>query len=269
MKLFLNDENLKADLSSGIDISIPLIFNGMQPNAYGVAAATSTPVRAGEMVGDTRLGGSVNFEEYTFVPHCNGTHTECVGHITDERISVRECLKDHLITALLITVDPVRFGSTAETYLSETESSDEVITAEAVANAVQRASNGGEFSAIVVRTAPNDDGKLGRNYSDHLPPFLTNDAISYIVGKGYRHLLCDLPSIDRMYDAGTLSNHRMFWNVDVGRKVLRSDSRRSSTITELIYVPAEILDGPYVLNLQISPFEADCSPSRPIIFPII
>ena len=76
------------------DLSIPLRFNGPQPNAYGVEQADSEPVRAGSLVGDTRQGGSVNFEQYSFIPHCNGTHTECVGHITDERISIRECLQD-------------------------------------------------------------------------------------------------------------------------------------------------------------------------------
>jgi hypothetical protein len=65
-----------------------LNFNGPQPNAYGVERARSIPCAAGDLVGDTRQGGSCNFEQYTFIPHCNGTHTECVGHITNERIAV-------------------------------------------------------------------------------------------------------------------------------------------------------------------------------------
>jgi len=40
----------------------------------------------------------------------------------------------------------------------------------------------------------------------------------------------------------------------------------NSTITELIYVPNEIDDGPYLLNLQIAPFTSDASPSRPLLF---
>src|SRR5215204_5967556 len=82
------------------DLSIPLKFDGPQPNAFGVNRATATTL------GDTRTGASVNFEQYTFSPHCNGTHTECVGHITNERISVRECLKDVVLPALVITVEP-------------------------------------------------------------------------------------------------------------------------------------------------------------------
>ena len=47
-------------LKGPIDISIPLNFNGQQPNAYGVERATAKACEAGDMVGDTRRGGSVN-----------------------------------------------------------------------------------------------------------------------------------------------------------------------------------------------------------------
>ncbi len=47
-------------------------------------------MQAGEFLGDTRSGGSCNAEVLTLTPHCNGTHTECIGHITDERITLAE-----------------------------------------------------------------------------------------------------------------------------------------------------------------------------------
>src|SRR4051812_30841151 len=102
------------DESPPIDISIPLRFSGPQPNAFGVEPATA------KALGDTRTGASVNFEEYIFTPHCNGTHTECVGHITNERTSVRECLKDAFLTAALISVKV------------DTTSEDNAITADAL-----------------------------------------------------------------------------------------------------------------------------------------
>src|SRR6185369_11692846 len=89
----------EVDLSSPIDISIPLNFNGPQPNAYGAEPAWSQACESGDLVGDTRRGGSCNFEQYTLTPHCNGTHTECVGHITLERISVADCLRDVFLPA--------------------------------------------------------------------------------------------------------------------------------------------------------------------------
>jgi hypothetical protein len=36
----------------------------------------------------------------------------------------------------------------------------------------------------------------------------------------------------------------------------------------MIYVPDEISDGEYLLNLQIAPFVSDASPSRPVLFKI-
>ena len=102
----LNGKNIEIDFSKGIDLAIPLLFNEDQPNTYGVQKATSKPYRDHQFVGDTRKGGPCNFETYIITPHCNGTHTECIGHITDERISVLSCLKEELIPTTLISVKP-------------------------------------------------------------------------------------------------------------------------------------------------------------------
>jgi kynurenine formamidase len=233
------------------DISVPLRFNGDQPSAYGVEAASSEPVRAGSLIGDTREGGSVNFERYTFIPHCNGTHTECVGHITDERISVRTCVRDVIVPAVLVTVDPERDGD------------DLIITAAALqagTPAVQSA------EALIVRTLPNDERKLTAEYGEaNIPPYFTDDAMEYIVELAFKHLLVDMPSIDRLFDDGRLANHRTFWNVEPGSREVNANTRVHSTITEMIYVPSEVEDGDYLLNLQIAPFESDCAPSRPVL----
>src|SRR5689334_5033321 len=116
VSVLIDNKTYKIDTGKPLDISIPLNFNGPQPNAYGVEKASSKPCEAGEMVGDTRLGGSVNFEQYEFIPHCNGTHTEGVGHITNQRISVRDCLQDAFAPAALISVMPERSTETGENY---------------------------------------------------------------------------------------------------------------------------------------------------------
>ncbi|MBX3268058.1 MAG: cyclase family protein [Acidobacteria bacterium] len=253
------------------DISIPLKFNGPQPNAYGVERARSEPVRAGSLVGDTRMGGSVNFEQYTFIPHCNGTHTECVGHITNERISVRDCLTDVSIPAVLITVEPL---SDPPASASDQFAGDKIITKDSlikrlapfkdeIPNSALRIPHS---NALIIRTLPNTDAKLSAEYGkDNIPPYFTADAMRLIVEHGFTHLLVDLPSIDRIFDEGKLINHRIFWNVEEGRFETNSETRMNSTITELIYVPNEIPDGDYMLNLQIAPFDSDCSPSRPVL----
>src|SRR5438045_8436978 len=88
-----------VDLSDPIDISIPLQFNGPQPNAFGVKPATSKACEYGSLVGDTRLGGSVNFEQITLIPHCSGTHTESVGHIPNERRTATTTQREIMIAA--------------------------------------------------------------------------------------------------------------------------------------------------------------------------
>ena len=250
-----------SKLTGFIDLSIPLRFNGPQPNAYGVPRASSSPCKAGELVGDTRQGGSCNFEQYTFIPHCNGTHTECVGHITKERISVRDCLNDVFMQARLVTVEAEDVGE------------DRVITGRVLANALTPGALAGGTpalqSALIVRSVPNDDRKLTAVYnSDNIPAYFAAEAMEMIVAAGYKHLLVDLPSIDRLFDDGKLVNHRIFWNVEQGSFETGPETRVNSTITELIYVPGNIADGEYLLNLQIAPFAADAAPSRPVIWPI-
>ena len=249
----IDGRDLEIDMSQPIDISIPLQFNGPQPNAYGVEPALSEPVKAGDLIGDTRLGGSVNFEQYTFIPHCNGTHTECVGHITNERISVRDCLRDVFVPAMLVSAEP------------QEKNGDFMITRESIEAAI--AGGMPECQALIVRTLPNEDSKLAREYGEgNIPPYLTTDAMEFIVRRGVKHLLVDMPSIDRLFDDGKLVNHRLFWNVEPGTFEMNENTRMNNTVTEMIYVPNEVPDGEYLLNLQIAPFESDCAPSRPLLF---
>lgn len=267
--LYIDGEVFECDLGTLIDISIPLRFNGSQPNAFGVEPASSKACESGTLIGDTRRGGSCNFEQYTFIPHCNGTHTECVGHITNERIAVRDCLRDVLVPGILVSVEPVPAIETGETYAIEFGRGDTVVTETALQTAL--ASTAGDApqnpTALVIRTLPNDDSKLTRNYNEtNISPYFTTEAMQFISERGFEHMLVDLPSIDRLFDEGKLSNHRIFWNVEQGSFETKADSKTHSTITEMIYVPNNINDGQYLLNLQIAPFESDAAPSRPVLF---
>lgn len=259
-KISIDSTSYEIDLARPIDISIPLDFYGPQPSAYGVEPASSTACESGDLVGDTRRGGSCNFESITLIPHCNGTHTECVGHITNERISLRDCLRDVFMLAVLASVEPEKIAG-GDSVISR--SALESLGLEALADA-------GGTDSVIIRTLPNNTEKLRRSYgTGSIPPYFSADAMDYIVACGFKHLLVDLPSIDRLFDEGKLANHRTFWNVDPGSFDLKAGSRIESTITEMIYVPNEVDDGRYILNLQIAPFEADASPSRPVIFKII
>jgi len=76
---------------------------------------------------------------------------------------------------------------------------------------------------------------------------------------GVKHLLVDIPSVDKEIDGGTLAFHHAFWNVP-------EQPITNRTITELIYVPNEVEDGHYILELQVSNFDNDAAPSRPLLY---
>jgi kynurenine formamidase len=237
---------------------------------YDVQIASSKPCETENLIGDTRRGGSCNFEEYRLITHCNGTHTECIGHITNERIAVTDVLKDVLMPALLVTVEPESAIVSGEKYPSELDAGDRMITRRSLDFGLRTwdFGLGSADSALIIRTTPNDESKKTRRYMQNPPPFFSNDAQEFIVETGFKHLLTDLPSIDRMFDEGKLSNHRIFWKVEPGSFEVNEQSRLNSTITEMIYVPDEIKDGEYILNLQIAPFASDAAPSRPLLFKV-
>jgi kynurenine formamidase len=245
--------------SHGHDISIPLRFNEAQPTFFGAAAASAQPVTAGSFVGDVRHGGSCNCSIHTLVPHCNGTHTECVGHITEERLSVRELAVRHLSAALLISVTP--------------ESSTDVPGDKVISLSALQAALGGarlqDYRALVVRTLPNDSSKLTRNYdAGPMPPYFTVEAMRYIVEREIDTLVVDLPSIDRAQDGGKLAAHRLFWGMPAGDTTAANATRQHATITEMAFIDAAVCDGAYLLNLQVAPFTIDAAPSRPILLPL-
>lgn len=245
--------------ANGHDVSIPLRFNEAQPTFFGAAAASAQPITAGSFVGDVRHGGSCNCSVHTLAPHCNGTHTECVGHITQERLSVRDLAIRHLTAALLISVTP---ESSAEM------PSDRLISVAALRKALGGATLS-DYQALVVRTLPNESSKLTCNYdAGPMPPYFTIEAMRHIVGHGIDTLVVDLPSIDRTRDSGKLAAHRIFWGMPAGSTSAATATRKHATITEMAFIDDAVADGPYLLNLQVAPFVIDAAPSRPILLPL-
>lgn len=249
MKATIN--NFEIDLSKPIDISIPLSNTDDNPIAWYIEKPEIEPVKFGDWVGKVSEGSSTNFNNIFFNPHGHGTHTECLGHITREFYSINQCLKQFFFTAELISIAP------------EMMNDDLVITK----NQIENALNGIIPEAIVIRTLPNSENKKHKKYSNTNPPYLLEEAATFIRESGIQHLLIDLPSVDREEDEGKLLAHKAFWNVkDVTN--LNEDARLHCTITEMIYVEETVSDGSYILNLQIASFENDASPSKPVLFKI-
>lgn len=267
MKLMLQISNrlYQVDTERPIDLSIPIHFNGKQPNAYGAPLASAKTFEAGAFIGDTRRGGSCNVEEYRIIPHCNGTHTECVGHLALERISLHSILKNTFIPATLITVSPVKLNETGEVSRPPAKAADFLITKAKLKLAL------GEIQidfleGLMIRTLPNDSSKKYRQYGEPPPPYFTIEAMQFINELGVQHLLVDVPSVDRTADQGKMTAHHIFWNVPEGSHEVDPRNHPLKTITEMIFVPDEIEDGFYLLNLQIPSFVADAAPSRPVIY---
>ena len=104
--------------------------------------------------------------------------------------------------------------------------------------------------------------KKSKQYSNTNPTYLLEEAAEYLKSKNIKHLLIDLPSVDKEKDEGKLLAHNAFWNT-------KGKLRLDATITEFIYVPNKVKDGCYVLNLQIAPFENDATPSKPVLYKIL
>jgi len=246
----------RVALDRPLSLAIPLRFDGPQPNFFGVPPATAEPLREGDFIGDTRAGGGCNVAEIRLVPHCNGTHTETVGHILDSDDPVHAALGQSLMPATVISVMP------------EPDGDDTLIARDALARAIKVIATEA-LTALVIRTLPNDSAKTSMVYrADSPPPFFAADAMAYLSDCGVRHLLVDIPSVDRMHDGGRLANHRIFWNVPPGAREAVAESRLDRTITEMIFVDDAIADGLYLLNLQAPAFATHAAPSRPVLYPL-
>jgi kynurenine formamidase len=238
-----NSKEYKIDLSKPLDISIPLRGNESNVSAWNLDPPKIEPHKEEGFIGKVSEGASVNFNDISFNPHAHGTHTECLGHITEETYSINRQLSDYFFLAEVVTIAPEKYQN------------DFVVSKKQI----QYAIGNKKCEALIIRTLPNIKEKLSRKYSDTNPPYLLEEAAQYLVDREINHLLIDLPSIDREKDNGALLAHRAFWQVE-------GKMRTRATITEFIFVNNSIKDGTYILNLQLAPMENDASPSRPLIF---
>jgi len=244
MRLYLNEKEF-IETNEPLDLSIGLQSGSNNLRAWYVNPPTFEPVRANGFIGSVVEGGGVNFRDVFFNPHGHGTHTECHGHITPEVVSVNQKLKTYFFKAQLVSVEP-----------KVLKNGDEIILKEQLISKL----NESRFEALIIRTIPNTKDKKSKNYSDTNPPYIDLSVIELIESLEIQHLLVDMPSVDRESDEGKLAFHHAFWNVP--------ENPNDKTITELIYVNDEIVDGLYILEMQMAPFENDASPSRPVLYKI-
>jgi kynurenine formamidase len=233
-----------SSLHAGVDLSQGFGPGGDNALAFHIPPAVIAPIRVGDFVGSVAAGSGANCEVIQFCAHGNGTHTECIGHITRERHSVNQLIRTEIMTACLVSVTPEKRGN------------DWVITATGLNDSPLH-----RTPAIIIRTNNISDIR-GKNWSGTNPCYFEPAAIQLLVDAGYEHILTDLPSIDREEDAGALASHHVWWQYP-------QNPRNHASITELIVVPEKLQDELYLLNLQFAPIESDAAPSRPIVYPLI
>ena len=266
IKLSIDSQNYSADLSLGKSIAITLKPNENQPNHFGAPNATSQTLEVGDYIGDTRRGGSCNVNILNIIPHCNGTHTESVSHIIDELFPVYKIAGDATFPSVLISVKATRAEGINEKYIPFFDESSLIISRKILEEKLVLFSDT-QLQGLVVRTLDNDVSKKHAIYdSDNYPPYFTNDAMKYLVERGVRHLMVDFPSVDKMYDEGLLSNHRIFWNINPTETKINSESTIEKTITEMVFVDNTIVDGLYICNLQLPKIKTDAVPSSPLLY---
>jgi kynurenine formamidase len=245
MIFYLNHKQF-IDTSKPLDISMSLRAASDNPRAWYVDAPRIEPVRANGFVGSVLEGGAVNFRDIFFNPHGHGTHTESYGHISEKIYSVNEVFDCYFFKASLLSVEP-----------RVLDNGDRVIFADQLSPLLNS-----EFTeAVVIRTLPNHQSKLSANYSGTNPCYFDVGVVDLLDELHAKHFLVDTPSVDREEDKGVLAFHHAFWKVPSA-----PDGQKS--ITELIFVPDSLEDGPYVLELQVANFTNDAAPSRPVLYAI-
>lgn len=262
--------NVDTDLGYSLAIALDFEHSQNQPNHFGAAPALAKPMQAGGFIGDTTQGGSCNVFELSFNPHCNGTHTETIGHICDQDNALAQTISaltlPPLMPCALISITPFKASETTDQYQPNFSVHDKVISRQQLEQALAPYPDI-QLQSVVVRTLPNNANKCQASYNEaNQPAFFTGDAVLYLNERGVEHLVLDLPSLDRLDDDGLLTCHHIFWQVMAGTHQPSPNSLVNKTITEMAYIDNNLDDGFYFLNLQTPAFVNDAAPSRPMLY---
>jgi kynurenine formamidase len=245
MKFYLEDGLSYIDANAGIDLSIVIGSEHPKVKAWYLDDPKIEAVKADGFIGSVEEGAPVNFRNIFFNPHAHGTHTEGLGHITENVHSVNKIKHPLFYKAVVASIQP-------EVNLEK----DFIITTSQLKQIDLT-----NAEALIIRTLPNGEDKLNKDYSNSNPCYFEPSGAEYLREAGIMHFLVDLPSVDKEKDDGLLQFHHAFWAVPN-----KPDLER--TITEFVFVPKAVEDGSYLLNLQVAPFENDASPSRPVLYKI-
>jgi arylformamidase len=266
-ELSFGGQKVRAALDRGVSLAIAVEFGAPGPRHFGAGAPTSVPFAAGNFTGSVATGASANCSTITLNPHCQMTHTESVAHLTRESGDAWRVVPRGLLQAVVVSVFPEPSRESSESTDPQPWGTDVLITRRRLRAAWPMMRMIDPVAAII-RTLPNDPGKRSRDYSALVPPYLTREAVEWLVEKRIEHLVLDVPSLDRTHDDGHMVGHRLFFGLPPGSSARGDAARARATITELAFIPDEVADGPCVLALAVPAIGGDAVPSQPIVYPL-
>lgn len=244
-------------LGRATSLAAVLDFDGPHPRHFGAPAATARPFVVGSFNGDVTRGASCNCRSVSLIPHCNGTHTESVAHLTREAHDVRDVAPLAALPGLLLDVRPTDAAASGESADPPPRAGDRLVTAASIGAAWHaQIGNDADYSALVLvlRTGPD------------AAAYLSLEAAQLLVDRGIEHVVLELPSMDRAEDEGRLGAHRRFFGLPPGSTALADARRAQCTITELASIPRGLAPGPCAVQLQLASWTGDAVPSRPVHF---
>lgn len=253
-------QQLRVDYSAATSLALELNFEALHPRHFGAPAASSTPLRVEGFEGEVVLGASCNCRSITLIPHCNGTHTESVGHLTLQQEALHTFVPFAPIPALLLSVQPRLARDSGDDTDPLPQDGDQLLTRADLLSAWEPHS---DFAARALLLRSGADIQIAN------PPYLSRQFTRELVTRGIEHLVVDLPSVDRSQDEGRLTAHRIFFGLPPDSTDRNLSTRPHCTITEFATFPASLRDGPCALQLQIPAFTGDAVPSRPVHLPLI
>jgi len=267
-ELIYGGQKVRAALDRGVSLAIAVEFGTAGPRHFGVGAPESRPFALGSFSGSVATGASANCSTVTLTPHCQMTHTETVAHLTREAGDAWRVVPRGLLPAVVVSVVPEPASESSESTDPQPYATDALITKRRL-RAAWPMTRMVDPVAVIVRTLPNDATKRTRNYTDLVPPYLTREAVQWLVEKRIEHLVLDVPSLDRTHDEGRMVGHRLFFGLPPGSTARGDAARSRATITELAFVPDEVHDGPCILSLAVPAIGGDAVPSQPIVYPLM
>ncbi len=261
----------RADVNAPADLAIVLEFDGAQPSFFVATPASSEPLRLGGFTGSVASGASCNCAVHSLAPHCHGTHTECVGHVTRRPVTIASLTPVAPAVALVVSVRPELLGERATGVPGGHAADTDLVITRGALEGAAAAWRDAPFTAVVIRTLPNSTDKRHHAYSGSPSPapYFLPDAMCWLVERAVSSLVVDLPSLDRADDGGHLAAHRVFWGLPPGSDDAAQATRGRALVTELAYVPDTAPDGLYLLDLHVPAFGADAAPSRPVLYPLL